>query len=45
MVVRSRGVIICEETIQDAEAIGTKAFLYKPVQREGLLKALDKALL
>ena len=37
--------LICEETIQDAEAIGTKAFLYKPVQREGLLKALDKALL
>lgn len=36
--------LICEETIQDAEAIGTKAFLYKPVQREGLLKALDKAL-
>ena len=37
--------LICEETIQDAEAICTKAFLYKPVQREGLLKALDKALL
>ena len=37
--------LICEETIQDAEAIGTKAFLYKPDQREGLLKALDKALL
>ena len=37
--------LICEETIQDAGAIGTKAFLYKPVQREGLLKALDKALL
>ena len=37
--------LICEETIQDAEAIGTTAFLYKPVQREGLLRALDKALL
>ena len=37
--------LICEETIQDAEAIGTKAFLYKPVQREGLLKALYKAML
>ena len=32
--------LICEETIQDAEAIGTKAFLYKPVPGVGLLMAL-----
>lgn len=37
--------LICEETIQDAEAIGAKTFLYKPVQKEGLLKALEKAMM
>ena len=37
--------LICEETIQDAEAIGTMACLYKPGQRLGLLKAVDNALL
>lgn len=36
--------LVCEDTIQDAEAIGAKTFLYKPIQREGLLKALEKAL-
>lgn len=36
--------LVCEDTIQDAESIGAKTFLYKPIQKEGLLKALEEAL-
>ena len=35
--------LVCEDTLRDAEAIGAKTFLYKPVQKEGLLKALEEA--
>lgn len=36
--------LVCEDTIKDAESIGAKTFLYKPIQKEGLLKALEEAL-
>lgn len=36
--------LIYEDTIKEASAIGAKTFLYKPINREGLLKALQRAL-
>ena len=36
--------LIYDETIREASAIGAKTFLYKPVTREGLLTALQRAL-
>ena len=33
-----------DDTIQEANCIGTQGFLYKPLSREGLLEALEKAL-
>ena len=36
--------LACEDTIHDAESIGAKTFLFKPIQKEGLLKALQEAL-
>lgn len=34
-----------DDTIQEAEAIGAKLFLYKPIDREMLLDALEQAML
>lgn len=36
--------LIYDDTIKEASAIGAKTFLYKPINREGLLKALQRAL-
>lgn len=36
--------LIYDDTIREASAIGAKTFLYKPINREGLLKALQRAL-
>ena len=33
-----------DDTLHEARAIGTKAFLCKPIDREGLLKALEAAM-
>lgn len=33
-----------DDTINEADAIGTKGFLYKPIDRESLLNALEKAM-
>lgn len=33
-----------EDSIQEAETIGAKAFLYKPVTKENLLRTLEQAL-
>lgn len=33
-----------DDTIQEADCIGTQGFLYKPLTREGLLAALENAL-
>ena len=34
-----------DDTINEASEVGAKAFLYKPITREGLLEALDRAVL
>ena len=36
--------LVYDDTIKEASAIGAKAFLYKPINRESLLKALQRAL-
>lgn len=33
-----------DDTINEADAIGAKAFLYKPIDQESLLSALEKAM-
>ena len=33
-----------DDTIQEAEAIGAKLFLYKPIEREALLDALERVM-
>ena len=33
-----------EDTLQDAEAVGAKLFLYKPIDRENLLDALEQVM-
>ena len=33
-----------EDTIQEAEAVGAKLFLYKPIDRENLLDALEQVM-
>lgn len=34
-----------DDTIDEADCIGAKGFLYKPLEREALLKALEQALI
>ena len=34
-----------EDTIQEAEAVGAKLFLYKPIDRETLLDALEQVII
>jgi two-component system chemotaxis response regulator CheY len=34
-----------EDTINEAESIGAKLFLYKPIEREELIAALEQAML
>ena len=33
-----------EDTLQEAEAVGAKLFLYKPIDRENLLDALEQVM-
>ena len=33
-----------EDTLQEAEAVGSKLFLYKPIDRENLLDALEQVM-
>ena len=35
--------LVCDDTIHDASTIGAMTFLYKPVSRDSLLRALENA--
>lgn len=35
--------LVCDDTIHDANTIGATTFLYKPVSRDSLLRALENA--